>query len=197
MKRVDLDKMLKSVPVPERSEEYWQEFPDRVIAGLQAKQSRRRVERWQPRLAWVFAIACVLVFVSGLALRHWRGSGLDNESSALLQNEKIVREVLTFFPNRVRAIEQSEQGMQLVLSDKPDVPASTPLWIRICDGRQCRVVVTFSGQDLQIAGEKVEVLADAQGRVMLVGDRLFWSESETGFASGHLRIQARALAYAM
>jgi hypothetical protein len=42
----------------------------------------------------------------------------------------------------------------------------------------------------------VEVLADAQGQVMLVGDRLFWSETESRFLR-HLRIQARRRGFAV
>ena len=74
---------------------------------------------------------------------------------------------------------------------------ATPLWIKVCEGRQCRTIVTFSGQELQIAREKVEVLADAQGQIVLVGNRLFWSSAEPDRATGSLRIQARPLVNAM
>jgi hypothetical protein len=197
MNDFELDRSLKAARVPERPEEYWEDFPRRVSVRLRTAPVRRRVEpRWQPRLAWGAgaAFACLVI---GFAIGQWHGRPRPTDPYAALQSEKMLREVLTFFPNRVRAIVQDERGLHLVLSDKPDVPVSTPLWIKVCDGNQCRAVVTFSGQELQIARERVEVLADAQGGVMLVGDRLFWSSAEPDRAPGRLRIQSRPLAYAL
>jgi hypothetical protein len=70
------------------------------------------------------------------------------------------------------------------------------LWIKICDGKQCRSVVTFSGQAMQIAGQRVEVLADARGGVMLLGDHFFWSSRET-VLKDHLRIDAQPLSHVL
>jgi hypothetical protein len=127
--------------------------------------------------------------VLGIALGNWRGA---KPANALLQNEKLMREVLAMFPNQVRAIVQDENGLSLSLADEPNVPSSTPLWIKICDGKQCRSVVTFSGQAMQIAGQRVEVLADARGGVMLVGDDFFWS-SQDAVPHDRLRIDAQSL----
>lgn len=195
----ELEQKLKAVRVPERPEEYWDAFPRRVLAELRAAPAARQPERrWQPRLAWGFALAAACLLI-GFIIGHRQAGGDRTQDRALawLQNESALREVLTLFPNRVRAIVQDEHGMQLVLSEQADVPASTPLWIKVCDGKQCRAIVTFSGQELQIAREKVEVLADAQGRITLVGNRLFWSSAAPDRATGPLRIQARPLADAM
>lgn len=196
MKDFDLAKKLKTAGVPERTEEYWDAFPRQVLGRLRkVSATREPLQRWRPLLAWGLgaAIACVMI---GFAIGNWHGRS-GSEAFALLQNEKMIREILTMFPNRVRAIEQDERGIRLVLSEHADVPDSPPLWIKICDGNNCRAVVTFSGQALQIAKESVEVLADAQGQVMLVGNRLFWSSADPNRAAEHLRIQARPLAFAM
>ena len=196
MNDFDLEKKLKAARVPERPAEYWEDFPRLVLTRLSAAPKRLEAEhRWQPRLAWGFgvALACLLI---GFAIGHWHGRK-DTDSFALLQNEKMLREVMAMFPNRVRAIEQDEHGVRLVLSEDADVPASTPLWIKICDGKNCRAVVTFSGQDLQIAGERVEVLADARGQVMLVGNRFVWSSEDPSRAADGLHIQASSLAHAL
>jgi hypothetical protein len=105
----------------------------------------------------------------------------------------MLREVLTLFPNRVRAIVQDEHGVQLVLSDQADVPASTPIYVHICDGKQCSSLVTFSGQELEIAGQKVTILSDAQGGVIVAGTRFAWSSDRPVGASGGLKIEARSL----
>jgi hypothetical protein len=105
----------------------------------------------------------------------------------------MLHEVLTLFPNRVRAIVQDEHGVQLVLADQPDVPVSTPIYVRICDGQQCSALVTFSGQELEIAGQKVTVLANAHGGVIVTGNRFVWSSDQPVVAQSGLRIEARTL----
>ena len=189
----DLDKTLKAAQVPARDEDYWESFPRLVSAKLRAAPAARPAERhWLPRLAWSggIALACLLI---GFAIGHWRGQMERNNSFALLQNGKVLREVWALFPNRVRAIVQDEHGLQLVLSDQPDVPTSTPLWVKICDGKQCASLVTFSGQELNIAGQKITVLSDAQGGIILEGTRFVWSDSSRNLVSGNLKIEAKRL----
>jgi hypothetical protein len=110
-----------------------------------------------------------------------------------LTSTKLIRETLAMFPNRVRAIVQDERGINLVLSDNDDVPVSPPLYVRICDGEHCSSLVTFSGQEIQIAGQKVTVLADAHGGVILAGQHFMWSDTERVYAAGHLKITAKNL----
>jgi hypothetical protein len=66
MNDFDLESKLKSVRVPERTEEYWDDFPSRI--RVQLRRQRREftpVSAWPPRLAWAasFALAVALVFV--------------------------------------------------------------------------------------------------------------------------------------
>lgn len=190
----DLEKKLKAAQVPARDEDYWESFPRLVSAKLRTTPAERPVikHHWLPRLAWGggIAFACLMI---GFAVGHWRGRVEKNDPYALLQNGKMLHEVLTLFPNRVRAIMQDEHGVQLVLSDHADVPASTPIYVHICDGRQCSSLVTFSGQELEIAGQRVTILSDVQGGVIVTGPRFAWSSERPGGASGGLRIEARTL----
>lgn len=193
MNNRDLEKVLKSATPPERPLEFWEQLPRRVSARIhwQAKLgtapgSKPRI--WWSSWTWGFSAAAACLVIA-FALGNWRGT---KPANGLLQNEKVVREVLAMFPNQVQAIVQDENGLSLSLADKPDVPASRPLWIKVCDGKHCRSFITFSGQAVQIAGQRVEVLADAQGKVMLLGDRFFWSSTEAA-PRDHLRIDARQL----
>ena len=66
MNDFELESKLKSVRVPERPEEYWNDFPSCV--RVQLPRERREFEpqsAWRPRLAWAggFALAATLVFV--------------------------------------------------------------------------------------------------------------------------------------
>ena len=194
MNDFDLEKKLKSAQVPPRDEDYWESFPRLISAKLRTSpEQRTAIERhWLPRLAWGGAVAFTCLVI-GFTIGHWRGRTIEGDPYTLLQNGKMLREVMTLFPNRVRAIVQDQQGMQLVLSDKPNVPASTPLWVKICDGKECAAVVTFSGQEIQVAGQKLTVLADARGGIILTGPGFAWASDQPTRAGGSLKIEARTL----
>ena len=146
-----------------------------------------------PRLAWAFGLAACVVIAFAISQKH---GGIKTEAVSAkddLADIKVIRETLALFPNRVRAIVQDEHGLHLVLSDTDDVPASPPLYVSICDGKNCSSFVTFSGQEIQIAGQKVTVLSDTRGGIILTGNQFVWSNAERTHAGGHLKIEAKNL----
>src|SRR5579862_2993473 len=206
----ELNKILKAAKTPERTEDFWAQFPRRVtsLLPLLAKRGEGRGEEpkgtwgsfpffltrhWFPRLAWgLTALAACLVI--GFMAGHWRGNKDALAENGLLQNEKVIKEMLAMFPNRVRAVVQDDHGLHLVLSDKDDVPASTPLWVKVCDGKHCSATVTFSGQQIQVAHQDVTVLADPEGKIILAGDTFLWSNGQPMLAGNDkLKIEAKAL----
>jgi hypothetical protein len=66
MNDFELESKLKSLRVPERPEEYWNDFPSRVRVQL-PRERREFAPRsaWRSRLAWAggLALAVALVFV--------------------------------------------------------------------------------------------------------------------------------------
>jgi hypothetical protein len=61
----DLESRLKNVPLPERSPEYWDDFPARVRVQLRREHHQPAPQNtWYPRLALAggFALALVLAF---------------------------------------------------------------------------------------------------------------------------------------
>jgi len=132
------------------------------------------------------AAACVLL---AFALGYWHGRAGHAD---LLQNADVVRETLALFPNRVRAIVEDERGLNLVLSDSDNVPVSAPLYIRVSGGGRDASYLTFSGQEITIAGQTVTVLADTHGGVILAGNHFLWSATDRGH-TGALKILARSL----
>jgi len=196
MNNSELEQKLKASQTPTHSDEYWAEFPQRVAAGLRrAPVVVRDESRWLPRLAWGLATAAACLIV-GFAVGHWRGRMETASSNGLLQNVKLIRETMAMFPNRVRAIVQDERGLNLVLSEQADVPDSTPLYVSICDGKHCSSLVTFSGQEIHVAGQQMTVLSDARGGIILVGNRFLWSNTERGYANNDLKIEAKAIGLA-
>lgn len=194
MNKPELESILKKARLPEIPEESLDMFPRRIVARLKRNDppihSTRNVS---PHLAWAFGLAaCVII---AFAIGHWRGrmDTVTVPATDSLTSTKLIRETLAMFPNRVRAIVQDERGINLVLSDNDDVPVSPPLYVRICDGEHCSSLVTFSGQEVQIAGQKVTVLADTHGGVILAGQHFMWSDTERVYAAGHLKITAKNL----
>lgn len=189
----ELDRLLKSVPEPGRPESYWAQFPRRVLSRLHWKPAGRpeKLRPWVPRLGWGLA-AVASCLLAGFVFGHWhtrRGS----DSFALLQNRKVILEMLSLFPNRVRAIVQDDRGLRVVLADRANIPVSAPLWVKICDGKHCQAAVTFSGQDIELAGRQITVLADARGGVLLVGNDFAWSSEKPAESKAPLVIQTKNL----
>ena len=66
MNDFDLEAKLKSVRVPERPDEYWDDFPSRLRGQLRRELPSFVPRRaWHPRLGWAgsLALAVALVFV--------------------------------------------------------------------------------------------------------------------------------------
>jgi hypothetical protein len=190
----ELNQLLKKAKVPERSPEFWAQFPRRVTARLHWKPAVKSTApvRWFPRFALGFGLAmCVL---AGFFIGRSRGPTEARAENTFLQNEKVISEMLATFPHRVRGVVQDERGLNVVLSDKDNVPVSTPLWVQICDGKHCATMVTFSGQEIRIGQRDVTVLSDASGKIILAGDNFLWSNGHALLANGKLRIQAKTLA---
>jgi len=190
----ELNRLLKEAKVPERPPEFWAQFPRRVTARLHWKLEAKfsTASPWFPRLAWIMGLAaCVL---AAFYLGQRRGHSEAIAESSVLQNEKVIKEMLATFPNRVRGIVQDERGLNLVLSDEENVPVSTPLWVQICDGKHCSTMVTFSGQEIRLGQRTVSVLSDSSGKIILSGDNFLWSNGKALLADGDLKIAAQTLA---
>lgn len=194
MNNAELDSILKRARLPSIPDESQALFPRRIVDRLKhpALPAPRQRNFW-PRLAWAGSLVACLILA--FAMGHWHGrtqteAALANNS---LANLKLIRETMAMFPQRVRAIVQDDQGLKLVLSDNADVPVSAPLYIHICDGKHCSSVVTFSGQEILMAGQKITVLEDANGGIILEGNKFVWSSTERIRADGALNIQVKNL----
>jgi hypothetical protein len=197
MNNSELEKKLKAAHGPALPKNYQEAFPQMVLANLSSNP-------WKPAaaahlgpscLAWgLAAAACVML---AFAVGHWRGREAPATSAGLLENTKLIRETLAMFPNQIRAIVQDERGINLVLSDKEDVPSSPPIYVRICDGKNCSSAVTFSGQEIQIAGQNVTVLSQPDGGIILTGNQFVWSSDGRNYAKTNLKIEAKPLQVGM
>jgi hypothetical protein len=194
MNKSELESILRRARLPEISGESLEKFPRQVAARLQRHDPPARPARhFSPYLAWSFGLAACVVIA--LAIVHWRGT-METKTIAsndILASAKMIHEMLAMFPHRVRAIVEDARGVSLVLSDSDDVPASQPLYVHICDGQDCSSFVTFSGQEIQVAGQKVTALSDARGGIIVTGQKFVWSSREQIEAGGQIKIEAKNL----
>ncbi len=199
MNNADLDKLLRTVPVPERPPEYWEDFPRQIVAALPRSShsgSRREAPSWR-RLTLArltFAISAVTAcFLIGFTVGSWRHRGPTLTAHELATARKYLSEMEALFPNQVRAVMFDECGPQLVLAERPDVSAAQPVFIRVTGPGGTRGFLTFSGQQIRLNGTPVEVLVTGRGQVLLVGEALAWSSADADAVAGPWRIAARSL----
>lgn len=194
MNNSELDSILKKARLPEFPETDSEMLSHQLVARIKRNEQVTRPSRSAlPR--WGLALATAACVVIAFALGHWHGQVKAKTGSAndRLANIKIIRETLALFPNRVRAIVSDERGLNVVLSDSADVPASSPLYVRICDGQRCSSLVTFSGQEIQIAGQKLTVLSQPDGGIILEGKKFVWSSRDSASVGRKLKIEAKTL----
>jgi hypothetical protein len=149
-----------------------------------------RALRAKPALALGVATLCLAL---GFVLSLWKGQRSPAGDPQLATARKYFQEIEALFPNQLQAIVFDEQGTHLVLAREPNLPASPPLYLRICGPKGCQRFVTFSGQQILINGDICDVLTDGRGGVLLVGRQLVWSSDQARAGSGPYRIEAKPL----
>jgi hypothetical protein len=183
------DDLLKSVRVPERSPGYWENFPKRVAAQLSERaRTKTAISASSPRLwGWGLVGTCTVLIV-GFGL--WMKSSI---ATAQPNYTKLYHEIESMFPNQVRAIVVEGGGVKLELSDKPDIPSSSPLRVDVCHDQQCGTYITFSGQQIRVNAESWDVLSDGAGHVLVVGPNVVWTSAEPTGRAGAYHIDAQPL----
>ena len=178
------------------------EIPPAVDAAiLQAAKARMisiREKRARRSAAWLLcplaAAACFLL--AWLALQPATPAGKTPRTPVALQEDAaaiILREFSALYPNQVKAIVQDNHGIELTLADKPDVAPGKPLVLKVCQPRGCQEIITFSGQNIDVAGHEVTVRTENGGRVILHGDQFLWSSDLKAPPAPGIHIESRRL----
>ncbi len=204
----ELDEILKAAPAPSRTPEYWAAFPKQVMHHLRQApasapeaagprpQTFTTARRWTTALrthpAFAFGLAAACLAVGLFIGLHYGRPGVPSDFQ-LAEARKCYSEVTALFPNQLQALVLDATGGHLVLAPEPNVPISTPLYLKICGPNGCRRIVTFSGQRIAVNGISFEVLTDRQGEVLLVGEQSVWSSSQPNQPFDGCRIEARPL----
>ena len=115
MNDADLNARLKRVRVPERSDDYWENFPSQVRFQLRrAAPSQEIQENRLPRFAWKVGVSFACLIVGLLVLSQ----PLKAASSALFQKEQFVRQQLAALPGHLRVLMADEHGLHYLVAEK-------------------------------------------------------------------------------
>lgn len=180
----DLKALLRSVPEPARTPEYWEQFPAEA-ASAAARESRRppagrphSPSFWIWQAAWavgglavVLAAAISLVLVSAPSRPRSTTPDLSACRKTLLEMEGL-------FPGQLRSVVMQGNTSQVLVADARRAGPGQPAMVSFCQDRQCTTVLTFSGESVSLGGQTVEVLADRNGGVILVGSDYAWRTGE-------------------
>jgi len=196
MKPFNVEDLLRQARPPEPDSDYETNFLAQVQRRIAAaprgdplldRQPRPR-RSWLPVLSAVAAAACGLI--AGFILWHRSGTA---DSYAKLKSGQALTDNLPMYVGRLQAIEQDGSHLRLVLSKEKNVPTSLPVWVELDDGKQRRTLDIFSGQTFRVGAEPVEVLANPDGEVMLIGRDFIWSNRDTVPEGSPVRVQAHLL----
>lgn len=188
MNNKELEHLLReSVKPPERAPDYWSHFPETVRARIQAlprncaeTSTSIPVSSGPSLLQQLYRLKLPLAATLILLLTSFEvGRRFGKATPPAIQNEEIhearaiLKELSEFFPGQLIAVSLNGTSTELVLSPAPNLPASTPVLIHLCTrpGNSCRSFITFSGRQIEVDGERYDVLLTAQGDVLVVGER--------------------------
>jgi hypothetical protein len=109
MSDFELESKLRSVRVPEKTDEYWENFPGRVRSQLRRPAAVDRGQtRWMPQWAWSsgLATACVV-----LVLSLWPAF------QTIVKDERVLQRDAAQFPHQLHLLLADEHGMQYLVSE--------------------------------------------------------------------------------
>jgi hypothetical protein len=110
----ELESKLKGVPLPERSEDYWENFPPQVRWRLHRTASKLELrESWFPRFAWRMGVGFACLVIGLLVLNQ----PLKAASCAVFKNEKIIRQQLAELPSHLRVLMADEHGLHYLVAE--------------------------------------------------------------------------------
>jgi hypothetical protein len=115
MNDFDLDAKLKKIPLPARSDDYWENFPAQVRFQLQRTAPEKAVRQNPPaRFFWNAGLGFACFLIGLLVLNQ----PLKAASGALFKNEQTLRQQLAQLPNHLRAFMADEHGLHYLIAEK-------------------------------------------------------------------------------
>lgn len=118
MKDFDLESKIRNMRVPQRGDEYWEAFPDRVLAELRATPAPMRTARQSFMPNFLFGARLALTCL-GLVFCLWQSGMPRTLSHALRKDETELRQSMVRFDNGLDRFMQDEHGLGWLINDQP------------------------------------------------------------------------------
>lgn len=116
MNDFDLESKIKALRVPERDADYWEAFPQRVLAELPPVSEPPAPRSLLPNFWWGGRLA-----VAGLMLGFclWQSRMPRALSHVLRKDEAELRQSVQRFDNNLGRFMQDEHGLHRLIEDQP------------------------------------------------------------------------------
>jgi len=173
----ELNRLLQSAPLPQRPAEYWERFPEKVLRAIRHRPERSAAPGSSVAGFAILGLAAACLAI-GLFVQFEKSRTAAGATAELANARKFYAEVEALFPRQVRAIVFDSKGPHLLLATGQEVASATPLYLKLCARNGCEEVVTFSGQEIPFGGQNCQVLAEADGQIMVVGDHAVWNQEK-------------------
>lgn len=194
----ELDRLLKSIRVPSRPDDYWNTFPEKVADRMKTagtphatrtgRKQTHALERWI--LGFSTPVAAAIVFMLFLA-SHRETERRENQLELLRES---YRQILSLFPQQLDAIVFAENDAEVLISEAPAPSRSEPVYVRFCPpAGRCVTAVSFSGTLLKIFGREFEILENGAGEIFVVAKEGVWGPGQAPASGDHWRIEGGRL----
>jgi hypothetical protein len=110
MNDFELESKLKTVRVPARTDEYWENFPSQVRFNLRRAAEFAPRKTFLPRLAWSGAMALGVLIFALLILPAFQ---------TLAKNERAFRREMAALPHQLHVLMADEHGMHYLIAEQP------------------------------------------------------------------------------
>ena len=167
-----------------------------ILLAAKQRMTSIRGKRHARIAAWVLWPVAACFLLAWLAFQSAIITRKTPPPTIALQEDAasvILREFCALYPNQVKAIIQDSRGIQLTLADKPDLAPGNALVLKVYQPSGCEEIITFSGQNIEVAGHQVTVRTENGGRVILVGEQFLWSSDFKQSPAPGIHIESRRL----
>jgi hypothetical protein len=111
----DLRRKLRNIPVPDRTDEYWENFPTQMSITLRRFAPRPEPnENYFPRFALKLGMGLACIILSMIIFSE----PLKAASNAVFQKEKFIHQQLTALPRQLHVLMADEHGLHYLIADK-------------------------------------------------------------------------------
>jgi hypothetical protein len=192
----DLEARLRNVQPPTWPDAHWDTFPAQVVRQLPNPGARLApAERPNPlslTVALWAGLAAATCVILALWLEPWHRREVS-DALPVAAGAKLVKELAGLFPESLRAVIIEGGENRIVLSDRPAVGGMDPVLIRLCHNGDCVLILTFSGETIELGTIRFEVLTGGSGEVLLLGEDFAWSQADPSSLPHWQRAEATTL----